>query len=148
MVAVIGHEFGHGFDDQGSRSDGDGRVRDWWSAASRAEFEKRTAGLVEQFSAYEPVPGARINGRQNLGENIGDLGGLSIAYAAYRKYVDEKQGGKAPVIDGFTGDQRFFLSWAQVWRSLVTEANAGAGRPAQPWRIPRQRHRPQRRRLV
>jgi endothelin-converting enzyme/putative endopeptidase len=122
VVAVIGHEFGHGFDDQGSRSDGDGRVRDWWSAASRAEFEKRTAGLVEQFSQYEPVPGARINGRQNLGENIGDLGGLSIAYAAYRRYVDEKQGGKAPVIDGFTGDQRFFLSWAQVWRSLVTES--------------------------
>ena len=68
------------------------------------------------------MPGARINGRQNLGENIGDLGGLSIAYAAYRRYVDEKQGGKAPVIDGFTGDQRFFMSWAQVWRSLVTES--------------------------
>jgi len=122
VAAVIGHEFGHGFDDQGSRWDGDGRVRDWWSAASRAEFEKRTAGLVEQFSQYEPVPGAKINGRQNLGENIGDLGGLAVAHAAYRKYVDEKQGGKAPVIDGFTGDQRFFLSWAQLWRSLVTES--------------------------
>ena len=122
VAAVIGHEFGHGFDDQGSRSDGDGRVRDWWSGASRAEFEKRTAGLVDQFSQYEPVPGAKINGRQNLGENIGDLGGLSIAYAAYRKYVDDQQGGKAPVIDGFTGDQRFFMSWAQVWRSLVTES--------------------------
>ena len=122
VAAVIGHEFGHGFDDQGSRSDGDGRVRDWWSAASRAEFEKRTAGLVSQFSQYEPVPGAKINGRQNLGENIGDLGGLSVAHAAYRKYVDEKQGGKAPVIGGFTGDQRFFMSWAQVWRSLVTES--------------------------
>ena len=122
VAAVIGHEFGHGFDDQGSRSDGDGRVRDWWSAASRAEFEKRTAGLVDQFSQYEPVPGAKINGGQNLGENIGDLGGLSIAYAAYRKYVDEKQGSKAPVIDGFSGDQRFFMSWAQVWRSLVTES--------------------------
>ena len=68
------------------------------------------------------MPGAKINGRQNLGENIGDLGGLSIAYAAYRKYVDDRQGGKAPVIDGFTGDQRFFMSWAQVWRSLVTES--------------------------
>ena len=122
IVAVIGHEFGHAFDDKGSRSDGDGRVREWWSAASRTEFEKRTAGLVEQFNQYEPVPGAKINGRQNLGENIGDLGGLAIAHAAYRKYVDEKQGGKAPVIDGFTGDQRFFLSWAQVWRSLVTES--------------------------
>jgi len=122
VAAVIGHEFGHGFDDQGSRWDGDGRVRDWWSPASRAEFEKRTAGLVEQFNQYEPVPGAKINGRQNLGENIGDLGGLAVAHAAYRKYVDEKQGGKAPVIDGFTGDQRFFMSWAQLWRSLVTES--------------------------
>ena len=106
---------------------GTGRVRDWWSAASRAEFEKRTAGLVDQFSQYEPVPGAKINGRQNLGENIGDLGGLSVAYAAYRKYVDDKQGGKAPVIDGFTGDQRFFMSWAQLWRSLVTESENGGG---------------------
>ncbi len=121
-VAVIGHEFGHGFDDQGSRSDGDGRVRDWWSAASRAEFDKRTAGLVDQFSQYEPAPGARINGRQNLGENIGDLGGLSVAYAAYRTYVKDKQGGEAPVIGGFTGDQRFFLAWAQVWRTLITES--------------------------
>ncbi len=122
LVAVIGHEFGHAFDDKGSRSDGDGRVREWWSAASRAEFEKRTAGLEEQFSRYEPVPGARINGRQNLGENIGDLGGLAVAHAAYRRYVDEKQGGKAPVIGGYTGDQRFFMAWAQVWRSLVTES--------------------------
>lgn len=118
--AVIGHEFGHGFDDQGSRSDGDGRLRDWWTAASRSEFEKRTAGLVTQFSAYEPVPGVKINGRQNLGENIGDLGGLSIAYEAYQRFVREKQGGKAPVIDGLTGDQRFFMAWAQIWRSKVT----------------------------
>jgi len=120
--AVIGHEFGHGFDDQGSRSDGEGRLRDWWTPAARAEFEKRTSGLVEQFNGYEPVPGTKINGRQNLGENIGDLGGLSIAYAAYRKFVDEKQGGKAPVIGGFTGDQRFFLSWSQAWRNLSTES--------------------------
>lgn len=122
MVAVIGHEFGHGFDDQGSRSDGDGVLRDWWTPASRAEFEKRTAGLVDQFNAYEPVPGAKINGRQNLGENIGDLGGLSVAYEAYRNFVRDKQGGKAPVLSGFTGDQRFFLSWAQVWRGLMTES--------------------------
>lgn len=91
---------------------------------ARAEFEKRTAGLVDQFNQYEPVPGVKINGRQNLGENIGDLGGLSVAYAAYRKYVDEKQGGKAPVIHGFTGDQRFFMAWAQVWRNLMTDAEA------------------------
>jgi endothelin-converting enzyme/putative endopeptidase len=121
IAAVIGHEIGHGFDDQGSRSDGDGKLRDWWSKASRAEFEKRTAGLVDQYNQYEVLPGLKINGRQNLGENIGDLGGLSVAYAAYQTYVKEKQGGKAPVIDGYTGDQRFFLAWAQVWRSLINE---------------------------
>jgi endothelin-converting enzyme/putative endopeptidase len=75
--------------------------------------------LVDQFNGYEPVPGVRINGRQNLGENIGDLGGLSIAYEAYRRYVATSQGGKAPVIDGLTGDQRFFMAWAQIWRSRV-----------------------------
>jgi endothelin-converting enzyme/putative endopeptidase len=122
IAAVIGHEIGHGFDDQGSRSDGDGKIRDWWTPAARAEFERRTAGLVAQFDQYEPVPGVHINGRQNLGENIGDLGGLSVAYAAYRKFVAEKQGGKAPVIDGYTGDQRFFLSWAQLWRNITQEA--------------------------
>ncbi len=121
IAAVIGHEIGHGFDDQGSRSDGDGKLRDWWSAASRAEFEKRTAGLVEQFNGYDALPGLKINGRQNLGENIGDLGGLTVAYAAYQTFVKEKQGGKAPVIDGYTGDQRFFLAWAQVWRNITAE---------------------------
>ena len=122
IAAVIGHEIGHAFDDQGSRSDGDGKIRDWWTPASRAEFEKHTAGLVEQFNHFEPVPGTKINGRQNLGENIGDLGGLTVAYAAYRKYIDEKQGGKAPVIGGYTGEQRFFLAWAQLWRNLTEEA--------------------------
>jgi len=121
IAAVIGHEIGHGFDDQGSRSDGDGKLRDWWTKAARAEFEKRTSGLVNQFNQYEPLPGLKINGRQNLGENIGDLGGLSVAYAAYQRFVKEKQGGKAPVIGGYTGDQRFFLSWAQVWRNVMTE---------------------------
>jgi putative endopeptidase len=121
IAAVIGHEFGHGFDDQGSRSDGDGKLRDWWTAASRAEFETRTAGLVEQFNGYEALPGLKINGRQNLGENIGDLGGLSVAYAAYQTYVRDKQGGNAPVIDGFTGDQRFFLAWAQLWHNITSE---------------------------
>jgi endothelin-converting enzyme/putative endopeptidase len=122
IAAVIGHEIGHAFDDQGSRQDGDGKLRNWWSDASRAEFEKRTAGLVDQFNGYEALPGLNINGRQNLGENIGDLGGLSVAHAAYRRYVAEKQGGKAPVIDGFTGDQRFFLAWAQLWRNITGEA--------------------------
>lgn len=121
IAAVIGHEFGHGFDDQGSRSDGDGKIRDWWTKESRAEFEKRTAGLVDQFNQYDALPGLKINGRQNLGENIGDLGGLSVAYAAYQTYVKEKQGGKAPVIGGYTGDQRFFLAWAQLWRNITSE---------------------------
>jgi endothelin-converting enzyme/putative endopeptidase len=121
IAAVIGHEIGHGFDDQGSRSDGDGKLRDWWSKASRAEFERRTTGLVAQYDQYEVLPGLNINGRQNLGENIGDLGGLTVAYAAYQAYVRDKQGGKAPVIDGYTGDQRFFLAWAQVWRSILND---------------------------
>lgn len=121
IAAVIGHEFGHGFDDQGSQADGDGKLRNWWTPASRVEFEKRTTGLVEQFNAYEALPGLKINGRQNLGENIGDLGGLSVAYAAYQTYVKEKQGGRAPVIDGFTGDQRFFLAWAQLWHNITSE---------------------------
>jgi putative endopeptidase len=121
LAAVIGHEIGHAFDDQGSRSDGDGKLRNWWSQRSRREFDKRTAGLVDQFNEYEALPGLKINGRQNLGENIGDLGGLAVAYAAYRRYVKEKQGGKAPVIDGYTGDQRFFLAWAQLWRNMTSE---------------------------
>ena len=122
IAAVIGHEIGHAFDDQGSRQDGDGKLRNWWSDASRTEFEKRTAGLVDQFNGYEALPGLPIDGRQNLGENIGDLGGVSVAHAAYRRYVAEKQGGKAPVIGGFTGDQRFFLAWAQLWRNITGEA--------------------------
>jgi putative endopeptidase len=135
IAAVIGHEIGHGFDDQGSRSDGYGKLRNWWTDASRAEFEKRTAGLVDQFNQYEPLPGLKVNGRKNLGENIGDLGGLSVAYAAYRRYVDEKQGGKAPVISGFTGDQRFFLAWAQLWRNITSEGEErrrAAGDPHSP----------------
>lgn len=120
IAAVIGHELGHAFDDQGSRSDGEGRLRDWWTPAARAQFEQRTARLVAQYDQYSPAPGVKLSGRLTLGENIGDLGGLSIAYEAYRRYVREQQGGAAPVLDGFTGDQRFFLSWAQVWRSLST----------------------------
>ncbi|WP_226019554.1 M13 family metallopeptidase [Novosphingobium sp. FKTRR1] len=121
IAAVIGHEIGHAFDDQGSRSDGNGKLRNWWTPAAHAEFEKRTQGLVDQFNQYEPLPGTRINGRQNLGENIGDLGGLSVAYAAYRQFVIDKQGGKAPVIGGYTGDQRFFMAWAQLWRNITTD---------------------------
>ncbi len=117
--AVIGHEIGHGFDDQGRRYDGDGKLRDWWKPADEAEFQKRAKLLVEQFNAYSPLPGMNVNGELTLGENIGDLGGLSIAYRAWKISL----GGKpAPVIDGLTGDQRFFMGWAQAWRAKAREA--------------------------
>ncbi|NEN05533.1 peptidase M13 [Diaminobutyricibacter tongyongensis] len=113
--AVIGHEIGHGFDDQGSKYDGDGRLTDWWTSADRAAFEKRTASLIEQYNALAPaqVPQHHVNGALTIGENIGDLGGLAIAWKAYLISLD---GQEPPVIDGLTGAQRFFLSWAQAWQ--------------------------------
>ncbi|MCX6538748.1 MAG: M13 family peptidase [Acidobacteria bacterium] len=112
--AVIGHEMGHGFDDQGRRFDGTGTMRDWWTKDDASEYQKRTARLVAQFGAYEVLPGLKVNGELTLGENIGDLTGLVIGYRAYHTSL----GGKpAPVIDGLTGDQRYFMGWAQVWRS-------------------------------
>jgi len=116
--AVIGHELSHGFDDKGSQYDGDGNLRQWWTPEDREEFERRAAGLVKQYGRFEPVEGNFVNGELTLGENIGDLGGLSLAYAAYRLSLDGKQ---APVIDGLTGDQRFFLGWSQIWRRLYRE---------------------------
>jgi putative endopeptidase len=113
--AVIGHEIGHGFDDSGRRFDGSGRLRDWWSEASGERFGQRSGRLGEQYGSYEPLPGLRINPQLTMGENIGDLGGLEMAYAAYRRHV--AQHGEPAVINGVTGDQRFFLAWAQVWRS-------------------------------
>ena len=116
--AVIGHEMGHGFDDQGSKSDWAGVQRNWWTDEDRANFEEFATGLAEQYSAFEPVPGYFIDGRFTLGENIGDVGGLSMAYRAYRMALG---GEEAPVIDGYTGDQRFFLAWAQVWQRKYRE---------------------------
>ena len=111
--AVIGHEIGHGFDDQGSKYDGDGKLRDWWTKADRTEFEKRTKMLIGQFNAFEPLPGLHVNGGLTLGENIGDLGGLAIAFKAYKLSL----GGKpSSTMDGFTGEQRVFLGWTQAWR--------------------------------
>jgi len=110
--AVIGHEIGHGFDDSGSTFDGDGVLRDWWTDEDKAEFEKRTAKLVEQYSAFKPFDDLNVNGEFTLGENIGDLGGLSIALLAYKLSLDGKE---APVMDGFTGEQRVFLGYAQAW---------------------------------
>ena len=110
--AVIGHEMTHGFDDQGRKSDGDGNLTDWWTPKDGQEFDKRAQVMVNQYDAYNPIDTMHQNGRLTLGENIADLGGLTIAYHAYRKALDGKE---APSIDGFTGDQRFFLGWAQVW---------------------------------
>lgn len=117
--AVIGHELSHGFDDQGSKSDGDGNLRDWWQAKDKEEFKARSANLIAQYDAYAPFPDAHVNGAFTLGENIGDLGGLTVAYAAYRLSVGD--GGNAPVIDNMTGDQRFFYGWGQIWRRKYRE---------------------------
>ncbi|MCB1671674.1 MAG: M13 family metallopeptidase [Gammaproteobacteria bacterium] len=116
--AVIGHEMGHGFDDQGSKSDYRGIQRDWWTEDARAAFDARTAMLADQYNQFEPVPGNFVDGQFTLGENIGDVGGLSMAYRAYRIALN---GEEAPVIDGLTGDQRFYLSWAQVWQAKIRE---------------------------
>lgn len=119
--AVIGHEIGHGFDDQGRRFDEKGRIRDWWTDTANKRFQTRADRLGAQYDSYEPVEGLHVNGQLTMGENIGDLGGLQMAYAAYHRYLDETSNGEAPVIDGLTGDQRFFLGWAQVWRSKSRE---------------------------
>jgi endothelin-converting enzyme/putative endopeptidase len=123
--AVIGHEIGHGFDDSGRRFDGQGRLRDWWTETSAQRFQERTQRLGAQYAQYEPLPGLKINPQLTMGENIGDLGGLEMAYAAYRRHV--AQHGEPPVLNGLTGDQRFFLAWAQVWRSKEREDVARQG---------------------
>ncbi len=115
---VIGHEMGHGFDDQGSKSDAKGVLRTWWSAADVDAFKKRTDVLADQYAAFEPLPGIKVNGRLTLGENIGDVGGLNVAYRAYQLSLG---GQPAAVVDGYTGDQRFFLGWAQVWRAVIRD---------------------------
>jgi putative endopeptidase len=119
--AVIGHEIGHGFDDQGAKYDGDGNLVDWWTDDDRTEFAARTKALIEQYDAYAPkgLDGHHVNGAFTVGENIGDLGGLSIALLAYQLSLD---GRPAPVIDGLTGVQRVFYGWAQVWRTKSREA--------------------------
>jgi putative endopeptidase len=116
--AVIGHEIGHGFDDQGSKFDGDGNMIDWWTAADRVEFDKRANELIKQFDALYPqeTPDIHVNGALTVGENIGDLGGLAIGFKAYKLAL---KGQPAPVLGGLTGEQRFFLSWAQAWRGKV-----------------------------
>ncbi len=116
--AVIGHEIGHGFDDSGSQSDGDGNLRDWWTAEDKANFGKVTDALVAQYGNYSPLEGHKVNGKLTLGENIGDNAGLSIAFKAYQLSL---KGKKPPVIDGYTGNQRVFMGWAQVWRGKARD---------------------------
>lgn len=116
--AVIGHEISHAFDDQGRKYDGTGNLRDWWTPQDVARFTARTTALAAQYSAYEPLPGEHINGELTLGENIADLSGLTVAHRAYRLSLD---GRPAPMMDGFTGEQRFFLGWAQVWRGKTRD---------------------------
>jgi putative endopeptidase len=117
--AVIGHEMGHGFDDEGRHFDEHGKVRDWWTADAAKAFGLRAAVLGAQFDSYEPVAGVHINGKLTMGENLGDLGGIEAAYAAWRRYV--AQHGEPKVIDGMTGDQRFFIAYAQSWQDKVRE---------------------------
>jgi predicted metalloendopeptidase len=116
--AVIGHEISHGFDDQGRKSDGDGNLRDWWTAEDARKFDERAAKLGVQFESYTPLPGMKINGKLTMGENIGDLSGIAVAYRAYRMSLNGKE---APVVGGYTGDQRFFLGYAQIWRTAARE---------------------------
>jgi putative endopeptidase len=119
--AVIGHEIGHGFDDQGAKYDGDGNLKDWWTAEDKREFQKRTKALIEQYNAFSPLQlrGQHVNGALTIGENIGDLGGLTIAHKAY---LISLKGEKPPLMDGFTGPQRLFIGWAQIWRTKMRDA--------------------------
>jgi putative endopeptidase len=119
--AVIGHEIGHGFDDQGSKYDGDGNMKNWWTDTDRKEFEARAKSLIEQYNGFSPsqLPGQHVNGALTIGENIGDLGGLTIACKAYKLSLGGKD---APVLDGKTGEQRLLIGWAQVWRSKYRDA--------------------------
>ncbi len=121
MGAVIGHEMTHGFDDQGRQYDAVGNLHNWWSPKSLAKFKERSSAIVKQFSEYEPLPGMHINGELTQGENIADLGGVKVAYAALQKALAKNPGSKEQKIDGFTPEQRFFFGWAQVWRANQRE---------------------------
>lgn len=132
--AVIGHEMGHGFDDQGRKSDGDGVQRDWWTETDAKNYMARAETLAAQYSEFEPLPGEKLNGKLGLGENIGDLTGVTMAYEAYKRSLGGKE---APIIDGMTGDQRFFMAWAQVWaikwkdEALSTQIKNGPHSPGE-----------------
>jgi endothelin-converting enzyme/putative endopeptidase len=118
-ATTIGHELGHGFDDQGRQYDAKGRLRDWWTKATADKYKVKADKLAAQFDTYEPIPGVHVKGKLTLGENLADLAGLETAYAAYRRYVSRH--GEPPVIDGYTGDQRFFIAYAQAWQGKRRE---------------------------
>lgn len=118
-ATTIGHEMGHGYDDEGRQFDAKGRLRDWWTPSSAAKYKEKAERLAAQFDQYEPIPGVHIKGKLTLGENLADLGGLETAYAAYRRYVARH--GEPPVINGYTGDQRFFIAFAQAWQGKRRE---------------------------
>jgi putative endopeptidase len=115
---VIGHEMGHGYDDQGAKSDENGILRTWWKKDDEQRFAVKVKALAAQYSQYEPLPGVKVNGDFTSGENIGDLGGVAVSFEAYRLSL---KGQQAPVLDGFSGNQRFFLGWCQVWRSIIRD---------------------------
>ena len=121
MGAVIGHEMTHGFDDEGRQFDASGNLRDWWSPESAAKFKDRSQAVVHQYSEYEPIPGVHINGELTQGENIADIGGVKLAYAALQKALEKNPQAREQKIDGLTPEQRFFLGWAQVWRANQRE---------------------------
>src|SRR5262249_29818499 len=112
--AMIGHEIGHAFDERGRRFDASGRPRDWWTPEDEARFTARAQELVAQLDRYEPLPGAHVNGALTSAEALADLGGLTIAHRAYRRSL---KGAAPPMVDGFSGDQRFFMGWARIWRA-------------------------------
>ncbi|MGV6826184.1 MAG: M13 family metallopeptidase [bacterium] len=116
--AVIGHEIGHGFDDQGAKYDGDGNINNWWQDSDKQEFQRRKDMLIAQFNAYQPLPDMHVNGELTVGENIGDLGGLTVAYKAHQLSLNGKA---APIIDGQSGDQRLFTGWARIWRNHIRD---------------------------
>jgi putative endopeptidase len=120
MGAIIGHELTHGFDDQGAQFDADGNLKMWWSETDFKNFKNKTKLIIEQFNNYKAIDTLHVNGELTQGENIADLGGLTMAYYAYKRTLDGK---KSPVLDGFTGEQRFFISWAQGWKTLMRDAS-------------------------
>ena len=137
MGATIGHEISHGFDDQGRKYDATGAIRDWWTEKDAAAYEIEARKMVAQFDAFEPLPGVHINGELTLGENIADVAGLQASYDAYRASLN---GREAPVIDGLTGDQRFFIAFAQSWKMKMRDEEmrqriATDGHAPDQWRV-------------